>query len=397
MDILISGMGIAGPTLAYWLRRGGHRPVVVEQAPHLRRAGYIIDFWGVGYDVADRMGLVPQLNEIGYFVKEVRLVDERGRRSGGFSADVFLRATNGRYVSLQRSELSAAIYDTIKDDVETLWDESITAITERPESVEVTFRSGQKRAFDLVIGADGLHSIVRRLCFGAETEFETYLGYKVAAFEVDGYEKRDPDVYLSFSKPGRQIARFSMRENKTLFLLVYRDDADAMPDHDTAAMKAELHRQFDGLGWECEEILAAMDAADSLYVDRVSQIRMPRWSKDRVCLVGDAAACPSLLAGEGAALAMVEAYILAGELRAPCDDPAAAFARYESRLRPFLARKQKSAAAFAGSFAPKTQIGLALRNLVTRAFDIPFVADIFLGPTARDDFNLPDYDWGGKT
>src|SRR5690348_16341316 len=117
MDILISGMGIAGPTLAYWLRRAGHKPVVVEQSPHLRRGGYIIDFWGLGYDIAERMGLIPRLNGVGYFIKEVRLVYERGARAGGFSASVFQRATDNRFVSLPRSELSAAIYDAIRKDV----------------------------------------------------------------------------------------------------------------------------------------------------------------------------------------------------------------------------------------------------------------------------------------
>jgi 2-polyprenyl-6-methoxyphenol hydroxylase-like FAD-dependent oxidoreductase len=394
MDVLISGMGIAGPTLAYWLKRGGHRPVIVEESPQLRRGGYVIDFWGLGYEIANRMGLIPRLNNVGYFIKEVRFVDDRGGKAGGFSASVFQRATGGRYVSLPRGELSAAICDAIGEDIETLWGESISGIDDTGERLTVTFSGGADRQFDLVAGADGLHSNVRALCFGAESAAETYLGYKVAAFEADGYPHRDEDVYVSYSKPGRQIARFSMREDRTLFLIVLHDEAPAMPPRDAPGeIKRELRKCFGGMGWECDEILDAMDAADHLYFDRVSQIRQDTWSRGRVCLLGDAAASPSLLAGEGAALAMIEAYVLAGELKDAGNDPQPALARYEARLKPFVLRKQKAAEGFSSSFAPKTALGVAVRNVVTRAFDLPFVADIFLGASVRDDFDLPPYDF----
>ncbi|HEX5007920.1 MAG TPA: FAD-binding domain [Hyphomonadaceae bacterium] len=394
MDILISGMGIAGPTLAYWLRRAGHSPVVVEQASRLRRGGYIIDFWGLGYDIAERMGLIPRLNDVGYFIKEVRLVNERGARAGGFSASVFQRATDNRFVSLPRSELSAAIYDAIRNDVEVVWGDSISDIGVGGARAPVTFESGRQREFDLLIGADGLHSNVRRLGFGEEKRFETYLNYKVAAFQADGYRPRDDDVYVAYTRPGRQVARFSMRDDLTLFLFVFHDDSSHMPPHDAPdEMKRRLRSLFGDMGWECSQILDAMDASDQLYFDRVSQIRMDDWSNGRLCLLGDAAAAPSLLAGEGAALAMIEAYVLAGELRGVGSDPAEALRRYETRLRPFVVKKQKSAERFASSFAPKTEFGIAVRTIVTRAFDVPFVADLFLGSTVRDDFVLPGYDF----
>jgi 2-polyprenyl-6-methoxyphenol hydroxylase-like FAD-dependent oxidoreductase len=338
------------------------------------------------------MGLIPRLKDIGYFVKEVRLVNERGARAGGFSAEVFRRATNGRFVSLPRSELSAAIHDAIGDDVEAIWGDSVSEIGNDASRLSVSFKSGRQRQFDLVAGADGLHSNVRRLCFGEEARFETYLDYKVAAFQATGYRSRDDDVYVAYTRPGRQIARFSMRNDRTLFLFVFHDDSPQMPPHDAPdAMKRRLRDLFGGMGWESSQILDAMDGAEQLYFDRVSQIRMDKWSRGRVCLLGDAAAAPSLLAGEGAALGMIEAYVLAGELRGAGNDPAAALRRYESRLKPFLQRKQKAAKDFASSFAPKTEFGIALRNLVTRAFGIPFVADLFIGSTVKDDFDLPSY------
>ncbi len=148
---------------------------------------------------------------------------------------------------------------------------------------------------------------------------------------------------------------------------------------------------FADVGWECPRILAAMQGAGGIYFDRVSQVRMRRWSKDRTALIGDAAACVSLLAGEGAGLAMAEAYVLAGELRGCGGDPSAAFARYQERLMPFLKRKQESAAKFASSFAPKRAIGVRFRDLVTRLFSFPFVAEFLIGRDLRDEIKLPDY------
>jgi len=394
MRILISGLGIAGPTLAYWLSRHGFEPVIVERAPRLRTGGYIVDFWGKGYDVAERMGLLPQLEARGYFVREVRLVDGRGLRVGGFFADVFRRATGGRFVSLPRGELSAAIHGAIEGKVEILFGDSIAALDERDGGVTVRFaRSSPVRDFDLVVGADGLHSQVRGLRFGAEGAFEVPLAYKVAAFEAPGYAPRDEDVYVSYSEPGRQVARFALRGDRTLFLFVFHDASPELPREDDAdAQKAVLHRQFGSSGWECPRILAALDGCDEIYFDRVSQVRMESWTQGRVALVGDAAWCPSLLAGEGSALAMIGAYVLAGELRRAEGDWRAAFARYERMLRSFIAEKQGAAVRFASSFAPRSTLGIAVRNLVTRAFAVGPIADLFLGRALRDEIHLPGYE-----
>jgi 2-polyprenyl-6-methoxyphenol hydroxylase-like FAD-dependent oxidoreductase len=397
VKVLISGAGIAGPTLAYWLLRYGFEPTLVEQAPRLRTGGYMIDFWGVGFEVADRMGLVPMLMRRGYVVEEVRLVDSRGRRVGGFSADVFRRATKGRYVSLPRGTLAAAIYDGIADKVESIFSDSIARVEQADRGVRVEFDRAPPRDFDLVVGADGLHSNLRRLVFGEQSRFERYIGYAVAAFEVVGYRPRDDLVYVGYGQPGKQVARFAMSGDRTMFLFVFADGQAGRGDPgNIEAQKMLLRRTFAGVGWECPRILDAMESCESIYLDRVSQIRMDRWTKGRVALVGDAASCPSLLAGEGAALAMAAAYVLAGELRRGGADYAGAFARYEACLRPFIAGKQRTAEAFASSFAPRSAIGLFLRNLVTRAMVLPLVADLALGRSVRDDFLLPDYSLPGS-
>jgi 2-polyprenyl-6-methoxyphenol hydroxylase-like FAD-dependent oxidoreductase len=390
--VVINGAGIAGTTLAYWLRRSGHEVLLVEQALRPRRGGYVVDFWGVGYDVADKMGLLPRIRPLGYQVREVRFVDGQGRRRGGFSVDVLRRLTHGRLTSLRRSDLAAVIYDALDGQVETLFGDSIGGIGDHGHAVRVTFEHAPPREVDLVVGADGLHSRVRQLAFAPEAVFEVSLGHDVAAFEVAGYRPRDELVYVSHGVPGRQISRFALRDDRTLFLFIARrPDGSASPPATERERKATLARGFRDVGWEAPHILAAMERADEIYFDRVSQIRMPGWTRGRTALVGDAAACVSLLAGEGTGLAMAEAYVLAGELDACGGNHVAAFERYQARLRPFLWRKQQAAARFATSFAPGTALGLTFRNVVTRLLAIPFVAERVIGSALRDDITLPDY------
>ncbi len=319
-------------------------------------------------------------------------MDRHGRKSGGFPVDIFERMTNGRFTSLRRSDLAATIYGALDGKVETIFGDSVAGIEEADHGVQVSFDHAASREVDLVIGADGLHSRVRQLAFGAEREFEASLGYHVAAFEIEGYQPRDELVYLSCGVPGRQISRFAMRDDTTLFLFVFRDEyLGAENPSRTQERKAALKHVFAGVGGECPRILAAMESVSDIYFDRVSQIRMKRWTKGRTALIGDAAACVSLVAGEGTGLAMAEAYVLAGELRDCGGDHVAAFARYQERMMPFLKRKQASAVKFASSFAPKSAFGITVRNLVTRLLRIPFVAELFIGRDLRDDIKLPDY------
>ncbi len=395
MRVIINGAGIAGPTLAYWLRIGGHEVTLVESAPQLRTGGYIIDFGLVGYDIAEKMGLIPRLRELGYQVKEMRLVDRQGRTIASNVTDSFDRLTHGRYISLQRSDLAVTIYGTLDGAVETIFGDSVASIEETRQGVRVGFDHAPPREADLVIGADGLHLRVRQLVFGPDAGSEVSLGYHVAAFEVEGYRPRDELVYVGYGVPGRQIFRFAMREDKTLFLFVFRDEylpAQSRANHEEC--KSALNHVFADVVWECPQILAAMANVGGLYFDRVSQVRLDRWTKARTALVGDAAACVSLLAGQGSLLAMAEAYVLAGELHTCGGDYATAFARYERRLMPWLKRKQKTAARFASSFAPKTEFGIAFRSLAVRLMQqLPFVMDYFIGSELRDQVHLPDYGW----
>ena len=218
--ILVCGAGIAGPTLAYWLKRAGFALTVLERAPALRSSGYVIDFWGLGYDIAEKMGPSAGLLREGYHVRELRIVDGHGKRVSGFGTKVFDELSAGRFVSIRRSDLSRLIFTKIVDDCEVLFGDTIRAIDQEEDGTRVTFESGKERRFDLVIGADGLHSTVRGIVFGPQEKYEKHVGYTVAAFEVASYRPRDEDVYVIYEQPGRQVGRFALRGDRTLFLFV---------------------------------------------------------------------------------------------------------------------------------------------------------------------------------
>ncbi len=391
MRIAISGAGVAGAALAHWLHRTGHTPTLLEQAPRFRTGGYMIDFWGVGYQVAKRMGIEEAIRAAGYEMERLCSVGSRGEVKADVDVDVFRRLLGADFTSLPRGDLAAAIYTTIEDKVETIFGDSIATVDEHDDGVRLALDSGGTGEFDLLIGADGLHSNVRRLVFGPEQQFERYLGCKVAACVVDGYRPRDELAYVTYAVPGRQLARFALRGDRTTFLFIFRaehGDPGEPP-------KTQLHNVFGDCGWEANDMLAALDAGPGgvkdLYFDVVSQIHMDRWSRGRVLLVGDAAGCISLLGGEGTGLAITEAYVLAGELARAGGDHRRAFDAYENRLRPFIESKQAGAARYIGFFATRTRSGLWLRDLAMRTMNFAPMTRLLAG-SVRDDFELPDYD-----
>ena len=391
--VLISGAGIAGPALAFWLLKYGFVPAIVERAPRFRDGGYMIDVWGTGYDLIERFGLMEEARKRAYVFDRLKFVDERGKKTSGFGADLLRRALDGRFFSIPRGDLAHAIFDSIEGRVEVLYGASIARLTKASDGVVAEFTNGDARGFDLVVGADGLHSRVRELVFGPEAQFEKYLGFCAASFVTDGYPHRDEGTYVSFARPGRQISRYAMRDGRTAFLLVFAaDDKPDISAHSTESQKRLLCETFGGDGWEAPEILARLDAADDLYFDAVSQIRMPQWSQGRVALLGDAAYCPSLLAGAGSAFAMLGAYVLAGELRDSGGDVERGCAAYEARLRGWLTREQDRAVGFAASFTPKTALGIRLRDWAVNLMNIPPLGSLFAKRMLGTPFALPDYD-----
>ncbi len=362
MKILISGGGLAGLTLAYWLHQYGMTPVVIEQSDGLRHDGYGIDFFGSGYDVAEKMGLIEQLKTQQIKADYVGYVNEDGKPIAKMEMDLMRKIMNGRYLPLMHWILEEALYQALADDVEVRFGRSLTAVSQTAESVTATFDDGSSETFDLLIGADGIHSNTRGLVFGPESDFAHYLGYTIACFAV-------PDHYgigqawKNYTEPKRQVGVYaSNQDDEVITLFMWEAPDEGHVPH--AERLPRLRAAFDDMGWITPQLLA--DAPeDAIYMDTVTQIKMPEWVNGRVALVGDACGCMTLISGQGASMALGSAYILAEALH-QYDDFATAFRVYEHQIRPEIETRQEKARDFAKAFVPGSELGLQVQKVMMK-------------------------------
>jgi 2-polyprenyl-6-methoxyphenol hydroxylase-like FAD-dependent oxidoreductase len=351
--ILISGASVAGPALAYWLARYGFRPTVVERAPQLRGGGYAVDFRGPAHlSVLRQMGLLDQIQAQQTHLATTTYVTESGRTAAEMPAQIFAGD-----VEILRGDLARILYQATRDRTEYLFGDSITSLQPQDDGLQVTFSRSAPRRFDLVIGADGLHSNVRRLAWPGQPDPVHDLGLYVSIFGVNGSFGLD-HAGLLCSTPGRTAAIFSARERGQAvaqFFFTAPSPGTPIPfDYrDTAQQRTILASAFEGVGWRVPELLAQLPDAGDFYFDSVSQVELDSWSSGRVALIGDAgyAAGPG---GNGTGTAVIAAYVLAGELAAARGDYRIAFARYEQLLRRYVARGQKQARGGAAFLAPAT-------------------------------------------
>ncbi|MFJ5225471.1 FAD-dependent monooxygenase [Streptomyces sp. NPDC088400] len=360
--VLISGASIAGPALAYWLHRYGFRVTVVEKAGAIRGGGYPIDIRGTALEVVTRMGLLPRLQAAHVDSRLITFLDADGSPVAAIKPEVITGGVEGRDLEVRRGDLTDALYDTVRQDVEFLFDDSIATLHDHDDGVDVTFRGGARRTFDLVIGADGLHSHTRGLAFGPEERYHRYLGYCFAGFTMPN------DFGLShegvtWNVPGRAAVLYAAGDGDQVhaFLNFTRPEPPFDAFRDPGAQRDLVATLFPDDQWEIPRMVAAMRAADDLFFDTVSQIHMPRWSTGRVVLAGDAAHATSFISGQGSSLALVGAYVLAGELASHAGHTAA-FAAYEDRTREFAELNQALATAGGAKMLPRTADELALRN-----------------------------------
>jgi 2-polyprenyl-6-methoxyphenol hydroxylase-like FAD-dependent oxidoreductase len=364
--ILISGASIAGPALAHWLHRYGFAPTVVERAPAPRPGGQAIDLRGAAREVADRMGILDDVRQAHVGTRGMAYVDEDNRRLAGMRADL-LGDSGGAIAELEilRGDLVRILYQATRDQVEYLFDDAIAELAQGEDGVKVGFQSGQTRSFDLVIGADGLHSGVRGLAFGEESAFVRHLGAYVSSFsapshlDLDGWE-------LLYNVPGKTAGLYPVRGADARALFFFASPPLAYDRHDLDQQRQLLADAFVGAGWEVPRLLDAMWRAPDFYFDAVSQVHLDRWSRGRVALVGDAAYGPSPMAGVGTSLALVGAYVLAGELAAAAGDHHAAFAAYEGELREYVRKGQGLAKGNAVGLLPRSPNQIRMRNLFIR-------------------------------
>jgi 2-polyprenyl-6-methoxyphenol hydroxylase-like FAD-dependent oxidoreductase len=373
--VLISGAGIAGPTLAYWLTRQGFRPTVVEHAAALRSSGSPVDVRGPAVEVAERMGIMPHIRQAGTDRTGTSFVNATGRRVGRVNQRALQQAAGSREVELPRSDLGSILDQASRDHAEFVFHDAIVALRQDQHGVSVTFEHAQPRRFDVVIGADGLHSAVRRLAFGPESDFVQHMGLYVATVRLDGLDgliARGREVVM-YNTPGRAVAIHPSRGDALAFF-AFR--SPAVPDfdyRDTAQHRRLLTAAFQDGGWRVPELLERVQAADDLYFDSVSQVRVRPWWHGRVALLGDAASCVSLF-GDGSSLAMAGAFTLAEELAASPGDHRVAFGRYEAAHRRLVDPKQRNIARAASLLIPATRPGILARNLATWLWPVGFAA-----------------------
>jgi 2-polyprenyl-6-methoxyphenol hydroxylase-like FAD-dependent oxidoreductase len=340
--VLISGASIAGPTLAYWLKRNGFVPTIVERAPKPRPGGQAIDIRGKALLVVERMGLIERARALRTRMKGVSYQDEFGKEIWRSEEKTF---TGGRFdnedIELLRDDLSNLLLGAVPD-CEVLFGESIAALNDGPGGVEVQFQNSAPRTFDLVLAADGVHSKVRRLVFGAEEPLLRPLGHGLAIFSTDNYLGLK-DLQVMFRDEGKSFyyLLYPVRDNSELRINIGFGAGLADDCHgDVEAQKALVAEKCAGWGWEVPNFITRMWPATDFYFGALAQTVMDGWSRGRIALVGDAGYCPSPFSGQGTSLALVGAYVLAEELGKSPDDHLCAFAAYESRIRPYVLKNQ---------------------------------------------------------
>jgi 2-polyprenyl-6-methoxyphenol hydroxylase-like FAD-dependent oxidoreductase len=350
-SILISGASIAGPALAFWLHRYGFNVTVVERAPGIRPGGYAVDFRGTAMQVLERMDIVDEIKKHETRAGKITIVDENNKRLTSMP-DGF---TSGE-LEILRGDLANVLYDASKQHTEYIFDDTITKINQLANGVEVSFSNNKTRKFDLVIGADGLHSNVRSLAFGKESEYMYHLGIYFAIFTLPNFMELKDMAGLYYGTLGKRVGLFSAKHDTAASGSFYfTSPAFEYNYRDIEAQKQFIRNQFGSEKWRVPELLEYMDEANDFYFDSISQIRMDRWSNGRVALLGDAGFCASPMAGMGTSMAVVGAYILATELKRANGDHITAFAKYEAKMRPFVTNAQKMAEG-AEWFVPKTRL-----------------------------------------
>ncbi|WP_433325383.1 FAD-dependent monooxygenase [Spirillospora sp. CA-294931] len=359
--VLISGASISGPALAYWLHRAGFAVTVVEKAGALRGGGYPIDIRGTAIEVVRRMGILPRLQDAHIDSRHYTFLNADGSEV----AKVSPRA-EGRDLEVRRGDLASALYALVRDDVEFLFNDSIETLDQTGHGVDVAFHSGQRRTFDLVVGADGMHSHTRESLFGPEEQFHRYLGYCFAIFTMPNTFGLSHELVL-WNTPGKAAALYAVGDGDELhaFLNFHRPEPPSDVLRNPGAQRDLVATVFADAGWEVPGMLDAMRDADDLFFDTAGQIRMPHWSSGRVALVGDAAYAPSFLTGQGSSLALAGAYMLANALAANRDHTAA-FAAYERDVREFVAMNQALVDNGAATLFPTTARALEQRNTMLR-------------------------------
>jgi 2-polyprenyl-6-methoxyphenol hydroxylase-like FAD-dependent oxidoreductase len=395
--VLISGAGIAGPSLAFWLSKNGYRVIVVEVAPGIRPGGQTVDLRGAGGDVVERMGLTPQMKANALEQPGVAWVRSDGSRRAEMPVTAF--DGNGLVSKLEilRGDLVEVLYQATKGSAEYRFNTRISTLDQGDDGVDVTLADGTQLRADLVVGADGPHSAVRGMVFGPEEEFVKPLGGYNAWFSAPDHVGLD-GWYLMYLAPGGLNASMRSTHDPAIAKagLAFQSEPIAYDRRDLDQQRQILVDRFAGAGWQCDALLSAAQVADDFYFDSFLQVHMPGWTSGRVALVGDAGYCASPLSGMGTSLALVGAYLLAGEL-GPADSLdaqhiQAALQGYQTKMRPYVNKCQdipNRVERYAPSSATDIAINIAVMKWMQRWPFRPIAAKVWF--TTADSIDLPNY------
>lgn len=356
---LIVGGGVAGLSAAWWLARIGWQSLVIERAPDLRADGYILGLSGPGYEVARRMGILPALQQHNRHINENVFRGRDGREILRLRYHEFMRGLE--WVTLSRTALVDVLHEATRGRAEIQYGTTLTGYSDRGNHVEATLSNGQRHTVDLLIGADGVHSSLRAQIFGEDAACTVPFGYRVAAFQLPDTLGLGRD-FLSYAEPGRLAEFYTLSEGRLATLYIWRSkDAAFVP---AADRRGVLKSAFADAHPDARRWIDLLPEDESFFFDSMAMIDLPQWSKGRVLLMGDAAHCLTLVAGQGAGIAMTSACLLAEELAK--GDIDAALARHEQRLRPAMRRLQDRSRKMAAWFIPDTPLAFALRNRMLR-------------------------------
>ncbi|MFI5696341.1 FAD-dependent monooxygenase [Kribbella sp. NPDC051586] len=368
MHVIICGAGIAGLALANRFSALGQDVTVLERSPGPRTQGYMIDFFGPGYDAMRAMGLLPALEEVAYHIDEAVLVDDHGRRRAGID---ILQFAEGDLLSLMRPDLERVLREHLPAAVDLRYGAALVDVTNRDDGVRVGLADGSTVDGDLLIGADGIHSVVRREVFGSS--YLRFLGFHTAAYSFDaaGIHDEVGGRFCLTDTIGQQFGFYALRDGRVASFAVHRTADPVVPED----VREAIRSTYAGLGWVVPEALALCPDDDEIYYDQVAQIVMPRWSSGRVALVGDACGAVSLLAGQGASLGIAGAFVLAEKVVGAASIEAG-LAEYERVWRPVVEEKQKVGRSAARWFLPGSRAELLVRRGVLRVLRLPLLRSL---------------------
>jgi 2-polyprenyl-6-methoxyphenol hydroxylase-like FAD-dependent oxidoreductase len=395
--ILISGGGIAGNAVALQLLRAGIDVTIVERAAAPRPGGQAVDLRGASREAAERMGLMPgirkyQLTELG-----MEFVDPRGRTSSTMPMELFDGKGPVAEIEITRGDLNQVLLDAVADaggELDYRYGDWITALDQDDSGVRVGFASGRTERFDLVVGADGVHSATRRLAFGPEEQFSTYLGGYMSFFTIPTPPNVRPGWFTMQLIPGASVGLRPDRDPDTAkAILTLLTDRNPALRGDLDAQHRIIRDHLDGGGWHAPAILAAMAETGDFYFDELARIDMPTLNTGRVTLLGDAGYCGSPMTGMGTAMAIVGAYVLGGEIAATPDDLPGALARYEQKVTPFLDKAKQIPGGGISMLVSGNRFGTAVLRTANRVMCSwvmrPIIKKVFFGKT--DSYELPVY------